>query len=190
MEKIKNKSLEKGFTLLEMIIVIGIIAIIAAAIVVLLGSARASARDVKRISDIKQIMLALDIYFEDREEYPGPASSYGESETNCAGYDVSSIDTDGDGKAFIEPLVLMGYLQVVPSDPKNEALCDGFAYRYNKYPAGTFGCAASKGAYYIIGINILENVGGEQNLNSPGFSCPEKDFQEDFDWVFGKFEIR
>ncbi len=62
-----NKS---AFTLIELLVVIAIIGIISTLAVVSLVNARQSARDAKRIADIKQIQTALELYYQDNGEYP------------------------------------------------------------------------------------------------------------------------
>lgn len=59
----------KGFTLIEMLIVIAIIGILSSMILVGLGSARAKARDSRRISDIRQIQNGLEIYYSNNQTY-------------------------------------------------------------------------------------------------------------------------
>jgi len=59
----------KGFTLIEMLIVIAIIGILSSVILVGLGSARAKARDSRRISDIRQIQNGLEIYYSKTQVY-------------------------------------------------------------------------------------------------------------------------
>lgn len=76
----------RGFTLIELLIVIGIIAILAGFILATYGPAKQRARDTQRISDISQIQVALESYFEDPingNQYPPtlvqvPASSNGQ----------------------------------------------------------------------------------------------------------------
>ena len=63
----KNKS---AFTLVELLVVIAIIGIISTLAVVSLTNARKSARDAKRIADIKQIQTALELYYQDNGQYP------------------------------------------------------------------------------------------------------------------------
>ena len=64
----------KGFTLIELLVVIVIIGILATLATVTLGSARAKARDARRVSDIKQIQTAVELYYNDMAAYPAAAS--------------------------------------------------------------------------------------------------------------------
>ncbi len=61
---------KKGFTLVELLIVIAIIGILASALLVSLGGARATARDARRISDLRQVQSALELYYAKSGEYP------------------------------------------------------------------------------------------------------------------------
>lgn len=63
-----NKS--KGFTLLELLVVIGIIGLLSSIIVVNLTGARKKARDVKRVADIRTIQTALESYYGKNGGYP------------------------------------------------------------------------------------------------------------------------
>lgn len=60
----------RGFTLIELLVVIAIIGILSSVVMVSLTGPRQKARDAKRISDIKQIQLALELYNEANGEYP------------------------------------------------------------------------------------------------------------------------
>jgi len=64
----KNKS--KGFTLIEMLIVITIIALLASLILVGMGGARAKTRDSRRIADLHNVMNALELYYAKYYGYP------------------------------------------------------------------------------------------------------------------------
>lgn len=64
------KKTKKGFTLIELLVVIAIIGLLATLAVVALNNARAKARDARRISDIKQIQTALEMYYNDASAYP------------------------------------------------------------------------------------------------------------------------
>jgi type IV pilus assembly protein PilA len=68
----KNK---KGFTLIELLVVIAIIGILASIVLASLNSARKKSRDARRIADIKEIQLALELYFDGSRDYPAALSS-------------------------------------------------------------------------------------------------------------------
>lgn len=68
---------QKGFTLIELLIVIAIIGILATISITSLNTARIKARDVCRISDLRQVALALEMYYSDNTNvgYPGASGS-------------------------------------------------------------------------------------------------------------------
>ena len=66
---------KKAFTLIELLVVIAIIAILATLAVVALQNSRASARDAKRLADVKQMQTALELYFNDNGSYPTSVTS-------------------------------------------------------------------------------------------------------------------
>jgi prepilin-type N-terminal cleavage/methylation domain-containing protein len=67
MKKTQSKS---GFTLIEVLIVISIIGVLSSLTLLGLGTFRASGRDVKRITDLRQITNALELYYAKVGNYP------------------------------------------------------------------------------------------------------------------------
>ena len=62
---------QQGFTLIELLVVIAIIGLLSTLAVVALNNARMKSRDAKRVSDVKQIQTALELYYNDANAYPG-----------------------------------------------------------------------------------------------------------------------
>jgi len=73
-----------GFTLIELLVVIAIIGILASTILASLNTARKKARDSKRLSDLKEIKLALSMFFDDNRTYPADLLEL-EAVTACGG---------------------------------------------------------------------------------------------------------
>ncbi len=109
--KTKNSKLktDQGFTLIELLVVIAIIGILSSIVLASLSGARAKGRDARRISDVKQIQLALELYYDANQKYP-----------TTIGTQASSV------------LVSNGYISVLPIDPSTSAV-----YYYSPYTPTT-----------------------------------------------------
>src|SRR3989338_2502543 len=98
---------QRGFTLIELLVVIAIIGLLSTLAVVALNSARLKARDAKRIADIKQVQTALELYFNDQQNYPAGTLILGTGGTGVclgtAGWDTASCSNP--------------YMGLVPSSP-------------------------------------------------------------------------
>ena len=64
------KNSKKGFSLVEILIVIAIIGILSSVILASLTVARQKSRDAKRVAEMWQIKRGLDIYFDGAQSYP------------------------------------------------------------------------------------------------------------------------
>lgn len=127
----KNKS---GFTLIELLVVIAIIGLLSTLSILSLNTARARARDAKRVADVKQIQTALEFYFNDVNSYPAIASVTAGSRI----YNGSST-----------------FLQAVPTPPSptNDGACTTPAPNYTYDMTGA-------GSTYTIAYCLGAQTGG------------------------------
>lgn len=68
-----KNNLRKGFTLIEILIVVAIIAILATVVLVGLGPTQQAGRDARRLSDLREVQQGLQLYFSKCGYYPGVA---------------------------------------------------------------------------------------------------------------------
>jgi len=102
---------KKGFTLIELLVVIAIIGLLSTLAVVALGSARQKARDSKRLSDVKQIQTALELYFTDNNSYPTTTGAT--ADLGMAGYECLGGAGFADSGDCSSPI----YMGLVPKEP-------------------------------------------------------------------------
>lgn len=100
---------KRGFTIVELIVVITVIAILATIVIVSYSSVQKSSRDSQRKSDVTQVKIALEKYYADNGQFPAVCSADG---TAC---NISSLATP-----------LNPYIQSIPIDPSGTAN----AYQY------------------------------------------------------------
>ena len=67
---IKPLQAVRGFTLIELLVVIAIIGILSSIVLASLNTARQKSRDARRVADIKQIQLAMQLYYDASSTYP------------------------------------------------------------------------------------------------------------------------
>lgn len=99
MDKIIEKKLSynrfKGFTLIEILVVVAIMGLLASVVLVGLGSFRTRGRDARRIADLRETQNALELYNLKEQKYP-EQSSWDALEKILidAGIGVSKISND------------------------------------------------------------------------------------------------
>ena len=98
----------KAFTLIELLVIIAIVGILSTLSVVAFNSARSKARDSRRLSDIHNLSLALEMYYNDFGAYPPAPTSTGIIGGLCLS-DLGITSTCG----------LNTYIAKIPDDPKN-----------------------------------------------------------------------
>lgn len=86
---------DKGFTLVEVLVVVFIIGLLSSVVLVGLGTFRARGRDTRRITDIRSTQTILELYYAKNGQYPAVGSwSDLESAIAGAGVGASSLPND------------------------------------------------------------------------------------------------
>ncbi len=118
-----------GFTLIELLVVIAIIGILSSVVLASLNSARVKGRDARRISDVKQIQLALELYYDNNQSYPASAYALGNASTSLAA------------------LVAGNFISSIPADPTNTG---NYVYSYGSADLAGAACTSVPCGSYIV----------------------------------------
>jgi len=130
-----------GFTLIEILVVISIIAVLASVIISSLGESRQRATEVADKEAVRQVKLAMELYALDHGNYPWPD-----------GYQEEVINSAEDEDAWQQvanQLISGGYIKSIPNQPQH------FAYIYTKAP-------------FSVAHKVVEKGDDEGNGNGNG----------------------
>lgn len=134
---IKQFRSQKGFTLVELLVVIAVIGLIASVVVVSLGTVREKARDTRRKEDLDALRKALEIYYAEEEKYPT---------TNGAWTILNGVDDS------LTKVLVPKYIEAMPKDPKGTNQLP-YVYKY-----------ASDGDHFALDAAIETNSDKDQHI--------------------------
>ncbi len=148
---ITKKQGKSGFTLIELLVVIAIIGVLASIVLASLNTARRKSRDVRRITDVKQIQLALELYFD------GEGSVYPTASPTC----------DATNQYGLGALKTEGYIPQVSRDPLSSGV--NYCYMYGTPASGAI-------TLYHLGA-VLEEAGnpaltGDSDFDGTAYTNP------------------
>lgn len=160
--KLKNTK-NLGFSLIELLIVIGIIGVLAAFTLISSGRSKVQSRDARRLEDVREIFNSLQLYYTNLEDYP-PDCSTGGYAGGCdmadqpyAGIQADS-SLDGQFVTFLSP----DFLGDIPGDPLNDATHHYFYVTEVEYPSGS-------AEYYrfMIGVRMEDTSNAKGGITPP-----------------------
>src|SRR5512140_2034796 len=118
----------RAFTLVELLVVIAIIGLLSTVATLSLTSTRSRARDIKRQADIRQIIEAMQMYYQDNGTYPDAsgalACNCGSAALGacCLGHGNAGTCWNGTSRGCTAlDEALFPYMGKIPDDPENHA---------------------------------------------------------------------
>lgn len=107
---------KRGFTFIELAISISIIGVLSLVVLSGVNSSRKSARVAQRVSDMKRVQSALDLYYAKNRSYPytGGTASWRSTCTSWGGYTRDNVIVDINNGNKLVPT----YLLAMPEDPQ------------------------------------------------------------------------
>ncbi len=146
-------NLVSGFTLIELLVVIAIIGVLSSVILASLNNARSKSRDAKRLSEIKQLQLALDFYYDQYGYFPQSGWLYSYQSSWINGTNTLGV-------------ALQQFLNTLPIDPTNQSTAptsSGLSYGYYANAYGDSVPSSSGSSWYMI-VFKLENQNSKIDL--------------------------
>jgi len=125
-----SRSWRRGFSLIELLVVITIIALLIGVATVSYTKAQQKGRDGRRKSDLKAIQQALELYFQQNGKYPpNPPTAPDDGIGFCATLSNSSYTI------YVRDVLQPSHISKVPSDPTVASTSD---YLYYKITNSTY----------------------------------------------------
>jgi len=143
---VSGQSNKRGFTIVELLIVIVVIGILAAITIVAYNGVQQRARDSRRKQDVEVIAKSLELYYIDNGKYP---TSSGSTAINA------SWSTTADSSWANLATQLKPYANNLPADPVSTPnvsfLTGGYNYSYYSDPNGGGGwCGTTNNQMFIL----------------------------------------
>jgi prepilin-type N-terminal cleavage/methylation domain-containing protein len=131
----------RGFTLMELLITVALIALLSSVVLSSLATARAKARDTQRLQNLESLRVALESYRTTHGVYPIAGSvSDPQFSGHCSGWDIVGDYSGADGWI---PNLAPTYIPALPADPRpggqGTAQCYGYLSDGREYLIVAYG---------------------------------------------------
>ena len=164
--------IRRGFTLIEILVVVSIIALLSSILIASLAEARARARDSKRVQDLLEVQKALELFYADHGRYPiieGGAHGGFQFRQQCWECEMTGseviiqLDTtklgveDGNPPDIpkITDGILDNYLKPRPSDPQ---VPTGGLFPTDSFQGYVYKSSSKGRDYKMVLVYTVENI--------------------------------
>ena len=142
---------KKGFTLIELMVTVSLVAILASTVIMSFGPAREQARNAQRQTDLRTMEAALALYFQKYGQYPAGcngATTVGSpvwSGQVGTDYECTNNPTGPPSNRYIIGLA-PEFIPELPTDPRLNGDASGYVYAVN----------ADRSVYKLMALNTVE----------------------------------
>jgi prepilin-type N-terminal cleavage/methylation domain-containing protein len=165
----KSSHAKKGFTLIELMVAITILAVVSSIGFVTYSNSQIAARDGKRKQDLRAISTALELYYQTNKRYPCTGSDVWVNSSSGGNWitdiEGNSVTGESCGDTVDKPIDSI-YINIMPKDPKNTGgnypplqTTSTYTYGYRGYK-NIGSCSTKKGQFYLIAARL-------ENTNDP-----------------------
>lgn len=165
---------QKAFTLIELLVVIAIIGLLSSVVLASINVARARARDTQRLTMLKQVQNALELYASSNNgTYPAAGNL---RKNSCDPTGTHTNEAMGDW-TVLNTLVTQKFIPSLPRDPRNTgyAASNSLCFQYTNYNVTpnssywhTMSCGGRKIGDYQYALLFSTEA---SNLNLPTFGA-------------------
>lgn len=150
------QSQRAGFSLVELLVVLSVVAILAGVIYASFGDARTIARDAERQANIRLVESALELYRQKYDRYPEACNG----PLNWSGQPGADYACSGDDLEYIVGL-WPEFIQALPLDQRLNGSDSGYVYMVN----------SDGSVYKFMALNTVENEVLSNDEPHPFFRC-------------------
>lgn len=141
----KYSNPKRGFSLVEILIVVAIVGVLSSALIVTQRGSTAQSRDAERKADLRNLKTAIELYKNEHGRYPLGCNSAG-SWSGQIGTDYECADGS---RVYIRGIA--EYIPTLPDDPKLNGTNSGYVYTTNA--AGTVFKIMAKNTVEVENVN-------------------------------------
>lgn len=171
---------QSGFTIVELLIVIVVIAILAAISIVAYNGIQERARDSQRAQDVKTIAKAMELFYTDKGYYPNSTTYTPGSATINSSWATTADVSWANLENQLKP-----YLSGLPKDPVSTPSVDirnnNSGYNYQIFVNQSSYCGVAAGQAYIINYRFegrdQEDVRMDSCSTNPLGPYPSSDYR-------------